>query len=290
MSWLYLWPLVLIGVLGILILLGVLMGVNLVLGLLVATLYGLFPKEVLFESVASRVRNEYVEETLRATFQMVECPESLPPSCLFIWQPHGLISVSSVMFNGGLCKHPNYRANHVVTLPLYHYFPVFGDIIRHLGSIPSDSRSIQKTLQKGDSVSIMLGGVREMMEAEGKHIKLFVRSRTGIFKIALDTGAPLVPVLTYGENELFPRSNEWWATEFNKILHTYLGMGVGIPSWKALQNWLELSYRPLKPIMTHVGSPIPAVGDIATLRDNYIKAVEDLFKKTAPPGYSLEIV
>jgi len=289
MSWLYLWPLVLMGVLGILILLGVLMGVNLVLGLLVASLYGLFPKEVLFESVASRLRNKQVEENIQATFRM-ECQEAPPPSCLFIWQPHGLISVSSVLFNGGLCKHPNYRANHAVTMPFYHYFPVIGDIMRHLGSIPSDSGSITKTLRKGESVSVMLGGVREMLTAEGKHMKLYIRNRTGIFRIALETGTPLVPVLTYGENELFPRSNEWWATDLNNLLHSYAGMAVGIPTWKALQNWLELSYRPLKPIVTHVGSPIPASGDIPTLRNTYIKAVEDLFKKTAPAGYTLEII
>jgi 2-acylglycerol O-acyltransferase 2 len=195
-----------------------------------------------------------------------------------------------VLFNGGLCKHPNYRANHAVTLPFYHYFPVIGDIMRYLGSIPSDSGSITKTLQKGESVSVMLGGVREMLTAEGKHMKLYIRNRTGIFRIALDTGTPLVPVLTYGENELFPRSNEWWATDLNNLLHSYAGMAVGIPTWKALQNWLELSYRPLKPIVTHVGSPIPATGDIPTLRNTYIKAVEDLFKKTAPAGYTLEIV
>ena len=277
------------GVVGILILLGVLMGVNLVLGLLVASLYGLFPKEVLFDSVASRLRNKQVEENIQATFRM-ECPEPPPPSCLFIWQPHGLISVSSVMFNGGLCKHPNYRANHAVTLPFYHYFPVIGDIMRHLGSIPSDSGSITKTLRKGESVSVMLGGVREMMDARGTHMKLYVRKRTGIFRIALETETPLVPVLTYGENEMFPRSDEWWASAVNQTLHTYVGMAVGIPTWKALQNWFELSYKPLKPIVTHVGSPIPATGDISSLRTTYIKAVEALFKKTAPAGYTLEIV
>jgi 2-acylglycerol O-acyltransferase 2 len=277
------------GVVGILLLVGVLMGVNLVLGLLVASLYGLFPKEVLFDSVASRLRNKQVEENIQATFRM-ECPEPPPPSCLFIWQPHGLISVSSVMFNGGLCKHPNYRANHAVTLPFYHYFPVIGDIMRHLGSIPSDSGSITKTLRKGESVSVMLGGVREMMDARGTHMKLYVRKRTGIFRIALETGTPLVPVLTYGENEMFPRSDEWWASAVNQTLHTYAGMAVGIPTWKALQNWFELSYKPLKPIVTHVGSPIPATGDISSLRTTYIKAVEALFKKTAPAGYTLEIV
>jgi 2-acylglycerol O-acyltransferase 2 len=194
------------------------------------------------------------------------------------------------MFNAGLCKHPNYRANHAVTLPFYHYFPVIGDIMRHLGSIPSDSGSITKTLQKGDSVSVMLGGVREMLHAQGTHVKLYIRNRTGIFRIALETGKPLVPVLTYGENEMFPRSDAWWATTLNQYLHEYMGMAVGIPTWKAFQNWFELSYKPLKPIVTHVGSPIPATGDIPTLRTTYIKAVEALFKKTAPPGYTLEII
>jgi 2-acylglycerol O-acyltransferase 2 len=194
------------------------------------------------------------------------------------------------MFNCGLCKHPNYRGNHAVTLPFYHYFPVIGDIMRYLGSIPSDSGSITKTLNKGESVSVMLGGVREMLTAEGKHIKLFIRNRSGIFRIALNTRTPLVPVLTYGENEMFPRSDEWWAKSLNDVLHSYMGMGIGIPSWKAFQNWFELSYRPLKPITTHVGSPIPAVGDILTLRNTYIKSVEELFKKTAPAGYTLEIV
>ena len=289
MAWMYLWPLVLIGAFVILVLVGMLMGVNLVLGLLVASLYGLFPKEVLFESVASRLRNKQVEENIQATFRM-ECPEAPPPTCLFIWQPHGLISVSSVMFNTGLCTHPNYRPNHAVTLPFYHYFPVVGDVVRYLGSIPSDSGSITKTLRKGEPVSVMLGGVREMLDAQGTHMKLYIRNRTGIFGIALETGTPLVPVLTYGENEVFPRSDAWWATGINQTLHAYLGMAVGIPTWKALQNWFELSYKPLKPIVTHVGSPIPAVGDIPTLRDTYIKAVEQLFKKTAPPGYTLEIV
>ena len=194
------------------------------------------------------------------------------------------------MFNGGLCKHPNYRPNHAVTLPFYHYFPVIGDIMRYLGSIPSDSGSITKTLRKGESVSVMLGGVREMLDAQGTHMKLYVRKRSGIFRIALESGKPLIPVLTYGENEAFPRSNEWWATTFNHYLHEYAGMAVGIPTWKALQNWFELSYKPLKPIVTHVGSPVPATGDIASLRNDYIKAVEALFKKTAPAGYTLEIV
>ena len=291
-SWLYLWPIVLIGVVGILILVGVLMGVNLVLGLLVASLYGLFPKEVLFDSVASRVRNKQVEENIQATFRM-ECPETPPPSspCLFIWQPHGLISVSSVLFNIGVCPHPTYRANHVVTLPMYHYLPVFGDILRYLGSIPSDSASITKTLKKGESVSVMLGGVREMLTAEeGKHVKLYIRKRSGVFRIALETGSPLVPVLTYGENEVFPRSDASWAVLFNQYLHEYTGLGIGIPTLKALRNWFELSYKPLKPIVTHVGSPVAPTGDIETLRNTYIKAVEELFKKTAPPGYTLEIV
>jgi hypothetical protein len=290
MSWLYLWPLGVLAAMGVAILLAILTGVNLILGLLVFSLYGLFPKDVLFDSVASRLRNRRVEENIQETFQM-ECPPDLPSSCLFVWQPHGLISLSSVFYNIGVCKHPHYKSNHAVTLPIYHFIPVVSDIARYLDIIPSDSYTIKKTLEKGDSVSVMLGGVREMLTADdSKHMKLYIRKRTGIFRIALETKKPLVPVLSFGENEIFPRSEQWWATWINSTLHSYMGLGVAIPTWKALQNWFELSYKPLKPIVTHVGSPIPATGDIDSLRNDYIKAVEDLFKKTAPEGYTLEIV
>lgn len=290
MSWIYLWPLVFLMVLGILLVVTVLMGVNLVLGLLVVSLYGLCPKEVLFESVASQVRNESVEENLRATFPMVDCPADLPPTCIFIWNPHGLISLSSALYNSlRVCRHPNYKPNHVVSLPFYHYIPLVGDIGRYVGAIPSDYGTIKKTLLKNESVSVMLGGVREMNLADPRKMVLYIKKRSGIFKIAAETGTPLVPVITYGENELFPRSDNWMIEQMNVWLHSSFGLSIPAPSWMSLLHWFELSYRPLKPIPTYVGQPV-IDKDPDVLKEKYIVAVQTLFSTTSPPDYSLEII
>lgn len=290
MSWIYLWPLAFLGVLAVLLLVAILLGVNLLLGLLVVSLYGLFPKEVLFESVASRVRNESVEANLRETFPMVECPADLPPTCIFIWNPHGLISISSVLFNSlRVCSHPAYRANHAVSLPFYQYIPVVSDIARYAGIISSDYGTIKKTVEKGESVSIMLGGVREMNLADPHKMVLYIKKRTGIFKIAAETGTPLVPVITYGENELFPRSNNVIVAASNEWLHSVCGISLPVPSWSSLLHWFELSYRPLKPIPTYVGAPVTDK-DPDLLKEKYMKAIQTLFDKTSPPDYSLEII
>ena len=290
MSWIYLWPLVFLGAMGVLILVVLLMGANLLLGLVVLSLYGLSPKEALFDSVVERLRNESVEENLRATFPMVECPPDLPPTCIFVWNPHGLISVSSALFNSlRVCRHPNYKPNHVVSLPFYHYIPLVGDIGRYVGAIPSDYGSIKKTVGKGESVSVMLGGVREMNLADPRKMVLYIKKRSGIFKIAAETGTPLVPVITYGENELFPRSDNWVVNQMNAWLHSTFGLSVPVPSWTSLLHWFEVSYRPLKPIPTYVGHPV-IEKDPELLKEKYIAAVQTLFDKTSPPDYSLEII
>lgn len=193
------------------------------------------------------------------------------------------------MFNFGLCSNPDYKPNHIVTLPFYKYIPVISDIANYLGVISSDYQTIKKTLQKGDSVSLMLGGVREMNLTEPNKITVYVKQRKGIFKMAAEIGVPLVPVITYGENELFPRTDNTIITSFNDWLHSYLRLSIPVPSWRSLLNWFEISYKPLKPIKTYVGGPITHT-DPDILKENYIKALHDLFDKTSPPDYKLEII
>ena len=62
---------------------------------------------------------------------------------------------------------------------------------------------MKETLEH-ESVSVLPGGVREMMESAPGTLRLVLKNRTGVFRMALETGTPIVPVLTYGENELFP--------------------------------------------------------------------------------------
>jgi hypothetical protein len=295
MSWVYFWPsLVFLGT-AMLGLLATLLSVNLVLGLLVLVLYSLCPKDLLFDTIFQKLRNPQIEENLQESFQLhVKAP--LPPSsCLFVWQPHGLISISSLFYNSGLLSAKGYPSNHSVLISFWHYIPIIGDFARHLRSIPSDASSIRKTLKAHESVSVMIGGVRDMLDSR-PHV-ITVPKRTGIYRIALETGTPLVPVLTYGENERFPLGEHWIFDAINDWLYSNFRVGIPFPSWTAIQNWSELSYKSIKPIHSYTGAPIevakietPTDADIDALRKKYIEGVEALFKETAPPEYSLEIL
>jgi len=193
------------------------------------------------------------------------------------------------MFNFGVCSHPNYRSNHIVTLPFYQYIPVISDVAKYLGVISSDYQTIKKTLQKGESVSLMLGGVREMNLTQTNKMTIYVKQRKGIFKMAAESGIPLVPVITYGENELFPRAESAIITSINEWLHSTFRLSIPVPSWKSLINWFEISYKPLKPVKTYIGGPITH-SDPDILKEKYILALRELFDKTSPPDYILEII
>jgi 2-acylglycerol O-acyltransferase 2 len=183
-----------------------------------------------------------------------------------------------------------------VSIPLFHYVPVLSDIARYFGIISSDYRSIEKTLAKKESVSVLLGGVREMAMVEDFKLRLCIKKRRGIFRLALTTGTPIVPVLTFGENELFSQARSEVLDSINAYLFRTLGMHIPLPTMRSLMNWVELSYRPLKPIRSYTGKPItvkqvvqPTEKEIADLRDAYIKGVQDLFGETAGSEYSLHI-
>jgi len=272
-----------------------LFSVNLVLGLLVFVLYSLCPKDLLFDTLFQKLRNPQIEENLQESFQLhAKSPPTSSP-CLFVWQPHGLISISSLFYNSGLLSAPNYSRNHGVLLSFWHYIPILGDFARHLHSIPSDAASIRKTLNARESVSVMLGGVRDMLDSRPYIIT--IPNRTGVYRIALETGTPLVPVLTYGENERFPRGEHWVFKQINDWLYSNFRVGIPFPSWTAIQNWSELSFKSIKPIHSYTGAPIevskvenPTDAEIDALRKRYIAGVEALFKETAPPEYSMEIL
>jgi 1-acyl-sn-glycerol-3-phosphate acyltransferase len=152
---------------------------------------------------------------------------------------------------------------------------------------------MKEILEKGDSLHIIPGGTSEIPLTQSGKMRIKLANRTGIFRLALETGTPLTPVLTYGENELYsvvyPELQKW----LQKHLHIFLP----IPSWKSIQTWLTLCTEPLKhPIETTIGEPLyvdkiesPTSDDIENLRNLYIEKLKELYKKTKPSSYMDEL-
>ena len=52
---------------------------------------------------------------------------------------------------------------------------------------------------------IVVGGAEEALDAHPGHHILTLKKRKGFIKMALQTGADLVPCYSFGENDLFVR-------------------------------------------------------------------------------------
>ena len=50
---------------------------------------------------------------------------------------------------------------------------------------------------------LIVGGVAEMKQSHPERIRLVLKNRKGFIKVALQTGAQLVPVFSFGENEIY---------------------------------------------------------------------------------------
>jgi len=299
LPWAYLWPALLVAV--VCVVLGLVLA-NVVLGAILLLVYCVLPTEMIDQGIRWAVTGtrekfghyfQRVEDHLRATFP-IHGGENLPTSCLLLWHPHSLLTITAVVHTAfGLTPAVESK---IVAHSMYHSIPVIRDCVRNANSIPADFQTMKKTLEEGQRVSVLVGGVREMLDTESKIVRLVLGKRKGVFRLAFTTGKPLVPILTYGESELFPVWNHSILTEINKFLYATFKIAIPVTSWRALSNWINLYWTPLTPVPTYIGDPIvveknpsPSESDLSELRDKYIQRLKALFEETHPPGYSLII-
>jgi 2-acylglycerol O-acyltransferase 2 len=159
--------------------------------------------------------------------------------------------------------------------------------------VPSDYLKMKEVLVNGGSLSVALGGLSETKHIEANKLTVCVNKRRGIFKMAIETGVPIIPVLTYGENEIYRKMNNSLST----LIDYYFGIHIAIPTLKSLKDWLQIYKAPLEnKIRTHIGTPIE-VGEarvateteIVALREKYIAALRKLYKETRSELYAKEL-
>ena len=277
---------------------------NLTLFIVGTVIYYLMPKKVIdyiFKELTIKFRSIFkekvdnMEKNMRESLK-IKTLYPIPNKCILIWQPHGMIAVSMGIHNGFKVTDSSYNPTKFVAHIYFHHMPIITDVLRQIGGINSDFSTIKSTLQN-ESVSISLGGIDEMGRLKHKQLELVIRKRKGIFRIALETGSPIVPVLTYGENELFPETDNAFLVYINKQLYKHLKIRLPFLSFESMNNWLKLTTQSLDPIYTYTGRPIhvkkienPTPRQIDILRRVYIQRVRELFKETNNGEYTLKIV
>ena len=236
-----------------------------------------------------------IERNIRKTFE-IKPLYRVPQKSINVWHPHGLLAVTPGIHNAYRITSPEYKPTKFAVANIFHLFPFVRDWMKITHAISADYPAIKKTLAD-ESVSIVLGGAKEMHLSNGKNLKLVIRERTGVFKLALQTGTPLVPILTYGESELFPTLDNSFYACFREFVYDMWKLPAPLPTITSVENWLALWDGPLPQVTSYLGKPVyvkkienPTSAHIEKLRGIYIQRVQDLFDMTNNGEYTLEII
>ncbi|KAJ3589158.1 hypothetical protein NHX12_010006 [Muraenolepis orangiensis] len=182
--------------------------------------------------------------------------------------------------------------SYLLMLPLWFRAPFFRDYIMSAGLIPSDKASAGYMLERkggGNAVVIAVGGAPEALDAHPGTYNVLLAEKKGFIKLAMEHGAHLVPIFSFGENEVFDQvGNErgTWLRAIQERLQAV--MGISLPLFHARgvfqYSFGVLPYR--KPIHTVVGRPIrvernekPSGEQLDALHQLYMDELNDLFDK-----------
>ena len=238
-----------------------------------------------------REHYEKIKENIRKLF-ITKGNLTIKRQAIYSFHPHGA-SASSLSFNilNPLSDWPYKNIKLILRDIMYEILiSIFKELNNYV--VSSNYASIKDVLKQGKSLSLYLGGQTEMFHLTDYKIVAKVKGRRGIFKMAIENGVPIVPVLVYGENEL--------TGNVYRVKIPILNITLTIPSKRFFKNIASVMNGSLKDkIYTHVGDPIevgeartPTEEEIVSLRERYIEALHELYKNTKPEGYAedLEII
>lgn len=128
---------------------------------------------------------------------------------LFGYHPHGIIAVGAALAfatDGANFSSlfPGINVSLMVLKPLFKV-PFYREWLMMHNIKSAGRKTCLKCLQgpPGSSICLAIGGAKEGMDANPHKMRLTLKNRKGFVKVAIETGASLVPVIGFGENELF---------------------------------------------------------------------------------------
>lgn len=222
-----------------------------------------------------------LEKNIKESFKITGNTELKNGKYIFMWHPHGLFPTTLYFHTATpLTDSPNpVKDSKTVAFSNLQWLPFTSEIFDETGIIPSEYHVMKAALGEG-SISLCPGGMREGLYND----TALLSRRRGIFKMALETGSPLVPVISKGHEQIsqFIDLPPW----INEYLEPYDAC-FSIPTWKTFWRVLGILHNPLKdPVFSVIGEPIlvekvdlPTEEHISELRQKYIEALKAMYKK-----------
>lgn len=233
-----------------------------------------------------------LQKNIRQTFIIKGAIPS--ETALYIAHPHGLFSMAPFLhWASQITDWPSDKKICIAVHSIFFKIPVVCEIMESYGAIEATEEAISQKLKEGISVAVLTGGIRELHETLPGKMKLVLKKRKGVFRIAQDLQIPIVPVLTFGENELFPPIQSAWAHTLQKYLKAWFSIALPIPTLESLKNWFLLLHSPLpSQVITCLGTPVAPTKNPVEFQEAIFVEFQKLFTAGKPSTYKgvLEII
>jgi len=237
---------------------------------------------ILFKDTIQKIKMN-IKESFPVTYK-----EHNHKVAIYLFHPHGIFSLAHAFHVIGNMTDWPYK-NIKATL---HYILTSMPLLKDFNNnkcVASDYLSMKAVLLENKSLSVALGGRSEANHIQPNKITIVVNNRRGVFKLALETGVPIVPVLSYGENKNYKKMDNILIDALSYLFK----FKIPIPTLTSLKDWFKIYKNPLEnKITTFIGDPIevgpahtPTDKEIIELREKYIEALKELYNKTKPEDY-----
>ncbi len=221
------------------------------------------------------LKSENYTKVFQAEFESPTNANHLRPR-LLLWHPHGIQVISHIIHK--LCmKSPlfNFLKDTKTTVhSMTFQIPIIRELFLFYGCIPATKEYITHYLEKGISVSIFPGGVKEMRYCNTDNQNMcYLKNRKGYLEIGKGEGKgkgkgkdyEMIPIYTWGEQEFFSLNKDYIKriiNGLNKICSAICGYSTDISSfelfnWRNFWKWNKVYFGLEKThTYTFVGNPI----------------------------------
>jgi hypothetical protein len=128
--------------------------------------------------------------------------------CIFVAPPHGVFPYGNILSMLVFPATMGFSFKGLAASSALRV-PIFKQILRSIGIIDASRNVAMSALRQGHSIGISTGGVREVFETNEHHECILLKERIGMIKLAIKTGANLVPVYEFGNTHAL----SMWAGE-----------------------------------------------------------------------------
>lgn len=198
-------------------------------------------------------------------------------SYVFAAEPHSILPLGLIILTPQCGVLPVSDLRGLGTSAIF-WTPYVRQVWTWLGLVPVSRKYFTELLQRGTSTVVIPGGVQECLYLERGREVVFLRKRFGFIKVAMETGAHIVPTFCFGQSNTY----RWWKPKGQ--WYNQLSRAIG---FTPLVFWGRYGTPiPFRSPMTYViGKPIEVVKnpqatheEVGAVLEKYIEAVEKLFE------------